>query len=126
MPHPTRPIKFRTFNAPGVSGMHVFTLDNEYDCETGAFGPHPLMQYTGLYDKNRKEIYEGDVLTLGKKGWDDFKVSWSNGMASYWLYSVKTGQTFWDGWFDEEKASKCEVIGNVHENKDLLNAPTTD
>ena len=77
-------------------------------------------QFTGLYDKNHKEIYEDDIL------------KWSNGR----LYVVK----FLDGMFyasgeecndvilggfplhrlTEYEDGKCEIVGNIFDNPELL------
>jgi hypothetical protein len=71
-------------------------------------------QFTGLYDKNGKEIYEGDILkTLD--GSICF-VIWSG--TSFWLESPGSEAKDWEyNSFYEH----CEVIGNIHENKELLN-----
>ena len=75
-----------------------------------------VMQYTGLKDKNGKEIYEGDILEIDGKLFKDGK--------------PKKAVMLWDkycyGWrmeIDAEKKVKenhIEIIGNIHENPELL------
>lgn len=80
-----------------------------------------LMQYTGLKDKNGKEIYEGDILSI--KIYSGDKV----------IVEGKTVVEFKDGCFGviwgHDKAflslnsffkAKFEVIGNIYENPELL------
>lgn len=68
------------------------------------------MQYTGLKDKNRKEIYEGDILNFVSNPFDKIPkvVEWNN---EYNGYKVLV---------DAEENGCLEVIGNIYENKDLL------
>jgi uncharacterized phage protein (TIGR01671 family) len=75
-----------------------------------------LMQYTGLKDKNGKEIYEGDILKhVGSvcAGTGICKVTF-NTCAHFVMNEVKDGYEFYIDGKDEE------VIGNIYENPELL------
>jgi uncharacterized phage protein (TIGR01671 family) len=96
------------FSAPNdydfyLSGLSTFfgwisgeNSDNNYE----------LMQYTGIKDKNEKEIYEGDIVEdgFGKKKYINL-VDWDFGL----LATI------------EESTYRYKVIGNIYENKDLIN-----
>jgi uncharacterized phage protein (TIGR01671 family) len=122
-----REFKFRVWEIPRGTGykehqMDYFELDSMFDCDVGCFGREDqiLMQWTGLKDKNGKDIYEGDIVDIEKKGFGLYQIKWHTEMASYWMYCIKTGSTFWDGFLDIEKAEVCKIVGNIYENKGLL------
>ena len=80
-----------------------------------------VTQYTGLKDKNGKEIYEGDVVHI-KHPHKNRK--WMGEVIyNEWLF---TGKGFWFTHFDQpnclfsEGTEYIEVIGNIYENPELL------
>lgn len=74
-----------------------------------------IMQYTGLKDKNEKEIYESDILLIG--GFN-YEVRYYNYTGGYALYRI--GQDFWTYVFNETLTEISEVIGNIYMNPELL------
>lgn len=83
-----------------------------------------IMQYTGLKDKNGKEIYEGDIVKL-YSWWDASGpaeldspiqvVAWSEihcGFDPFANYDCDCGV--------QHDGERCEVIGNIYENPTLL------
>lgn len=65
-----------------------------------------LMQFTGLLDKNGKEIYEGDVVLHGG---NKTQVRWDDNLCVFWVGEIL------GLWKDD-----IEVIGNIYENPELL------
>ncbi len=75
--------------------------------------PETIGQYTGLKDKNGKNIYEGDIFSLGSKK-ILYIVEWlDNGFQGRQNGNKSTvGLTYWN--------SDIEVIGNIYDNSELL------
>ena len=101
-----------------MEGMGLLFDGQPIACdECGSFayltpGRYILMQYTGLKDKNGKEIYEGDVY---------FNSGWTGGCKGIVVEWDEGGgfSCFCDGEYGEDPF-EVEVIGNIHENPELL------
>ena len=80
---------------------------------------YDLMQYTGLKDKNGKEIYEGDIVEVSKDiSAGKYRVQfWDNESAFMLIDDLKPKSMRLGVWFC---SNKIEVIGNIYENPELL------
>lgn len=124
-----REIKFRIWDIENKEMLKVQELDFEPTFYGGRIAIRPdqyndyfdtedmiLMQYTGLRDKNGKEIYEGDIVKItGSKEIDIGKVIYEyNGF----IVDVMNMDRFYGRVHLLEKFT--EVIGNITDNPELL------
>ena len=70
-----------------------------------------IEQYTGLKDKNGKEIYEGDIVKAGGR---IYEVAWFEKDGGWFCFREN------DSVYTPLYHLKGEVIGNIHENPELL------
>lgn len=83
------------------------------DDETDVSGRYELMQFTGLRDRNGKEIYEGDVIKFDNRL---FLVFWDQERAAF--ENATDGGSFMNQ--PTIEALKIEVVGNIYENPELM------
>ncbi len=78
--------------------------------------PETVGQYTGMADKNGTNIFEGDIVRESFKGHGRiYHVFWDD---DYFAFRAKGEDITYQ--LDEISPSHCEVIGNIHDNKELL------
>ena len=124
-----REIKFRAWDK---EKKELFSLGNpllpKYRNSLKEYGEYELMQYTGLKDKNGKDIYDGDLLKyVNSKG-----VSFANSLHQV-IYQESRGRfalKVLDDKINEPRSlvqrsaswdnSRFQIIGNIYENPELL------
>ena len=122
-----REIKFRAWDKENEKMMKVSSLHLENKeisvKENGTFHlfrMQDLMQYTGLKDKNGKEIYEGDIVLIKldeTSTWHKTVVGFKKGAFIADLIDKEDYVYIFHHGFTGDD---FEIIGNVYENKNLL------
>ena len=152
-----REIRFRAWDKKrkeivNINGSDLYLADGEvHEIYESRFGDqrcmedtdvserYEVMQYTGLKDKNEKEIYEGDVIQFlweedscwGKAGTYKGYIGFNDGAFEVIYIGREDITTFEDGYWHENSKSddmqsfiswseQIEVIGNIYENPELL------
>ncbi len=105
---------------------HFILIDNGF-----AFGyvkmkeahPETVGEYTGLKDKNGKRIFEGDIVRYRPEYWCEPQQSVVEYCADKWNYpafDLKDHNYEANGLQCAHEEGGCEVIGNIHDNPELL------
>ena len=137
-----REIKFRAWDKKKKKWLHGYKelggchilgetilLGEWCSVEMARLNDIEVMQYTGLKDKNGKEIYEGDLLKYinpknQRKEQPLHEVKWSDGKAKFVFIPIGGDGT--DNPHGMCSVERFEIIGNIYENPDLIGGVLND
>jgi uncharacterized phage protein (TIGR01671 family) len=97
-----------------VWDMHPFNTNFE---TTRSIDPKTIGQFTGLTDKNGKKIFEGDVLDCKSGLYERCKVIFNEFCSAFQL---ECADGFSDFFLCSINHKEMEIIGNIHDNPELL------
>ena len=101
---------------PEIQGFDVYHEGNDIWQEP-TVERDTIGQFTGLYDKNGKEIYEGDIVRC-----NEFVYEVVYERKRFASFALRRDKDMYDHYFGEAmECDACEVIGNIHDNPELVN-----
>lgn len=118
-----RVIKFRFWRDNTMQMAHTM---NAYDNNNFAGDGEILMQFTGLYDCEGKEIYEKDIVEVELFGIiKQYVILWRNDFFCWAYLPLEYAKETLEGWGDAFEGQltyqhKPRILGNIYEHPNLL------
>ena len=100
-----------------IKGVRMCFICDENSGGDYSVYPETVGQFTGLQDKNSVDVYEGDILRItSERGYSEVGQIWYKKITARFGFLNKDDEFY--GIATKDKSN--EVIGNIHENKELL------
>lgn len=111
------------------NGVAIITPDETVIGSYGQVVPESVGEYTGICDKNGTKIFEGDIISIpfeeDRSPWEESCIYYENGE----VYFCAEHHGWYVRFYDDDTLSlweydelDVEVIGNIHDNPELLEA----
>lgn len=104
------------FSDLGAMKIRQYETDRP-ECNDYEVDPETVGQYTGLTDKNGVRIFEGDIVRVFTRFSEIYVSSVAYHDGTFWFKNWSWTKFLF-------KFEKIEVIGNIHDNPELLNNPS--
>lgn len=109
-------MKKRMFSWEELINLEIHQF-SEYPISLAHLGQEPFiwLQFTGLLDKNGKEIWEGDIIEMDDREYGEGRPK------NLRVVDFEDGSFTTNTWSKSDIQEWCEVIGNIYSNPELLN-----
>lgn len=118
-----RTIKFRGKRIDNGEWVYGYLADEDYindidsiDLSSIEVDKDTVGQFTGLFDKNGKEIYEGDII----KGFDITIEVWYSEDKACFMAEMKEPQNDMVDILGGYDTARMEIIGNIYDHPELI------
>lgn len=118
-----REILFRGKRISGGEWISGFLVDEKHIgdwVEAEPIYPETVGQFTGLTDKNGKKIFEGDIIECWSEGVKAKGTVQQNRGGLWIIYPAWQKHIMWGLCPNEDGSTDVEIIGNIHDNQELL------
>ena len=100
--------KLYQFSKYTIFGTAITYLDSENK---------NISKFTGLHDKNGKEIFEGDIIKIKD---EIYRITWNGCFSSFDMTNIDKAKKYKDLYILNKDYEKSEIVGNIYQNRKLL------